>query len=688
MIDQKKPQRPETLQFQEKITKRWIKPNPSITQQGNGSNYREQCEQLKAPGAYWDGSEFFTLNPLRNDKHVGSFSVNADTGKFYDFADGTRGHISQLMDDTVRTPETLPEVASQDWATNKWGRYVAHWYYQDPAGHIIGADVRYEQTAGGKNIIPFHKAGNRWKAGHAKAESRPLYNLHELQQKPAVPVLIVEGCKAADAGYAGMVTVTWPGGCKAVSKADWGPLQGRTVYILPDNDQPGREAAEAIQRHLPQARILPVPAGKPQGWDLADATPEDREHIDKSIDPVDNTTPSRRFRWERIGSITILLANWLVENFIEVGTFIMIIGATASYKSFVAISMMMSIASGLPWFGHEVQQGAVCYICGEGKTGILKRFLAWCANHSQKIEELPVYVSTIPAALTESAFMDIVLQSIREDIPESEQLRLVVIDTLNRNFGAGDENSSADTAAVIQACDRIREEFGAAVILIHHSGHMNRERGRGHSSLKAAVDHEYRTDCDESKTIRMECTKMKDHEPPEPIAFRPLVVRIEGYPEEVTSVVLQSTSYEPPAKNGKQGRGKNQTLGMEVLHNLYNKKREQLLQQDRDPGAARIPVNDWSNSCADIGMDRRAFYKVKKSLTDARAVQILYGHAVPLSVSPCPLCPLSKEKGDKGDNTGSSKGTKATQRGRKGDTKGDTGTPGGYDQENEELGIF
>ena len=50
------------------------------------------------------------------------------------------------------------------------------------------------------------------------------------------------GEKAADAAcklFPDWVVVTSPGGCKAASKADWSPLQGRHVVVWPDNEEQG-----------------------------------------------------------------------------------------------------------------------------------------------------------------------------------------------------------------------------------------------------------------------------------------------------------------------------------------------------------------------------------------------------------------------------------------------------------------
>ena len=68
----------------------------------------------------------------------------------------------------------------------------------------------------------------------------------------------------------------------------------------------------------------------------------------------------------------------------------------------------------------------------------------------------------------------------------SDRRRLIVIDTLRRSLD-GSESDDGDIAAYVGAADRVREVFGCAIVLVHHSG-LEAGRPRGHTSLGAAVD--------------------------------------------------------------------------------------------------------------------------------------------------------------------------------------------------------
>jgi hypothetical protein len=67
-------------------------------------------------------------------------------------------------------------------------------------------------------------------------------------------------------------------------------------------------------------------------------------------------------------------------------------------------------------------------------------------------------------------------------------IRLVVVDTLSRAMAGGNENAPDDMSAFIRNIDRIRQETGAHVLIVHHCGKDAAKGARGHSCLRAATD--------------------------------------------------------------------------------------------------------------------------------------------------------------------------------------------------------
>lgn len=294
------------------------------------------------PDGKQSGAEYSSVNPTRSDGHAGSFSINIDKGVWKDFATGDGGgdpvslyaylfhHNDQgaaarelavllgVSGPAVPPPIAKPTTARQksDWQpiippVNAPPPHKAHikrgfpeqiWCYHSASGPPLGYVYRFLTSDGGKVTLPLswciHKKTGveewRWMAF---ALPRWLYGLDRLSARPDAPVLIVEGEKCADAAMCelpGFACVTWPGGSKAVAKADWQPLAGRDVVIWPDCDsqknkagaylpflhQPGIKAAVEIANICLalgcRVWLLEVaqPGEKVSGWDIVDAMAE------------------------------------------------------------------------------------------------------------------------------------------------------------------------------------------------------------------------------------------------------------------------------------------------------------------------------------------------------------------------------------------------------------------------------
>ena len=163
--------------------------------------------------------------------------------------------------------------------------------------------------------------------------------------------------------------------------------------------------------------------------------------------------------------------------------------------------------------GNPSRPGRVIYVAGEGRNGLSKRFRAWFDRHGEQPRNISLLLT--PIALTDPASVAALLADIRT-LPEAPAL--VIIDTLNRNFGPGDENSTADMTKAVASLDAIRTATGAAILGIHHSGHAEKGRGRGSSVLFGAVDAEFATEMI-GNTVQVRATKMKDADPPPPLAW-------------------------------------------------------------------------------------------------------------------------------------------------------------------------
>ena len=238
-----------------------------------------------------------------------------------------------------------------------------------------------------------------------------------------------------------------------------------------------------------------------------------------------------------------------------------------------------------------------------------------CHTGAATIEpSAPLFISSGPAAFCDAEGVKAVREAI-ENLPEGvKQPGLLIVDTVARNFGPGDENSTKDMTLFIAGLDLIRVAFGCAILVVHHSGHADKSRGRGATALKGALDAEYCFSKDEQKTVRVICTKMKDSEVPEPMAFKIDGVDL-GIADEdgqaITSAALRSIQYEPAAE--KIRTGKWETVGVKVLSSM--------LQENE-----QVSITAWRLTCIAEGVPRTRFYDVKKQLLAGGIIEERYGN--------------------------------------------------------------
>ena len=307
---------------------------------------------------------------------------------------------------------------------------------------------------------------------------------------------------------------------------------GAKIVLAADNDQftdnnPGMKAANDAASSVHGMVVAPsfseseVRAGNPTDFnDL---------HVLRGLDAVREqiemvTSPMREklaFEFSRADILELREIQWVVDDYIESDSLAQVFGDPGGGKSFVAIDIACCISTGTPWHGHEVRQGAVFYIAGEGHNGLARRLKAWELGNGVSLAGAPLFKSHRAAQLYDTTDAALVAQSIKVLVDQSGlDPSMIIIDTLARNMG-GDENSTQDMNGFIQNLDTyLRQSYHCCVMVVHHSGATDKDRSRGSTALRGALDAEYKVQLDPgSKTITFEPKKMKDAEMPRPKSF-------------------------------------------------------------------------------------------------------------------------------------------------------------------------
>lgn len=254
----------------------------------------------------------------------------------------------------------------------------------------------------------------------------------------------------------------------------------------------------------------------------------------------------QKFPFIKAGDLKINPPMWIVEDYLEENSLSVVFGDPGSGKTFIALSLAASISTGRPWNSRNVKQGSVFYIAGEGFSGISRRLAAWSIYHECPLHDAPLFISERPAQFLDRENAKLVAETINELAARHGYPRLIVIDTLARNFGDGDENRTEDMSTFISILDcLIRIPFNCCILIVHHTGHSDKERARGSIALKGAADSEYNIE-KRNDTVTMTTTKMKDAEILAPLSFLLKSLEIGIVDEKnraVTSGVLEPTTF-------------------------------------------------------------------------------------------------------------------------------------------------
>ena len=148
-------------------------------------------------------------------------------------------------------------------------------------------------------------------------------------------------------------------------------------------------------------------------------------------------------------------------------------GPKSTWKSFVALHLVLCVVYGLGFLGRPVDRPGWCfYLMGEGQRGARRRLRAATGD-------LPVpggapgrlaFVK-IPFPLADEDTVTRLIADMRA-LAAGEPVSLTVFDAAADFYGTGtNENLAGDMEPVFAACKRIARELGCFVLLVAHSGH-------------------------------------------------------------------------------------------------------------------------------------------------------------------------------------------------------------------------
>lgn len=305
---------------------------------------------------------------------------------------------------------------------------------------------------------------------------RVLYRLPELLAAgPAAPVFIVEGEKDADRLAAlGLIATTNAGGAGKWRAEYSEALRRRNVVILPDNDEPGREHAQAVARALhgiaSRVRVVELP-GLPAKADVSDwlAAGGTAEELTRLSERAQATPTERRAITVRLSEVEAERVSWLWPRRIPFEKITIIDGDPGLGKSTLALDIAARLTSGRAFpDGAECERAGVVILSAEdgladtirprldAAGADLDRVIALTGiRTAEGVEDFPSLSRNV--GQIESAVRD-------------SRAGLVIVDPLMAYIGGPEVNSyrDQDVRRVLAPLAGMAEKTRAAVLLIRH----------------------------------------------------------------------------------------------------------------------------------------------------------------------------------------------------------------------------
>ena len=409
----------------------------------------------------------------------------------------------------------LDDCEIQSTLTSAWKAGEANprrHLYQAADGRTLYAKARVDR--GGMKYAYQHVSGSQWVNGKGDAKHQPYRLIDILAAPTTAPLYTAEGEKHADklAGW----------GLLATSHKDWRDdfapyVAGRTVIILPDNDETGFNQAEDAAHKISLAGgfpyIVELPGLPPLGdiidWDgdkaalellVADALAEG-PHKDAKTQETQPTITATPYAF--IDPATITPRPWVYGYWLLRGTATAVVAPGGIGKSTLLCGTALSIITGRPLLGKTVWGGP-------------KRVWIW--NLEDPLEELTrsIQAASLHYGLTASdvegrLFVDTAMEGkglctaiegpegfkllapvyvqITAELKRRE-IDVLVIDPFVSSHEV-EENSNIKIDKIAKAWGRVANDAGCCVVLVHHtskagSGDVTAMSARGAKSLTDA----------------------------------------------------------------------------------------------------------------------------------------------------------------------------------------------------------
>ncbi len=359
--------------------------------------------------------------------------------------------------------------------------------YRDAGSREVFQKLRYP----GKRFVIRRKAETGYISGLGEMDEKPLYCMETLVR--ANVVFVVEGERDCDTLNELLKTKlsahhTYAATCNFDGAGKWRNsyskyFAGKMVFILPDNDEPGRKhaamVAESLTAYAYQIRIVEL-KGLPEKGDVSDYLEE--HTLDQLFEQIkatpawkrELTAPARVFipALEFISTRQGEDIDWMVDGILERGANGVIVAEPKVGKSWIAIDLALSLAMGSDFLGYRVRMPVkTAFLSREDNPGLTQWRMKHLMRGKHKPQNLDIDQTLMmntraqmpQFSLMNDLHMDEVCRALESFRPE-----ICFLDVF-KVLHPVDENDNTEMHKVMERLILIQNRVGCSIALVHHS---------------------------------------------------------------------------------------------------------------------------------------------------------------------------------------------------------------------------
>jgi len=341
------------------------------------------------------------------------------------------------------------------------------------------------------------------------------------------------------------------------------------------------------------------------------------QHIPDEAKPKTAKSPSKLHFLTYDEMLNLPEPEWLIDGVIQRNSAALMFGKSNSFKSFLAIDLGLSVATGRPWHGNQTKQGRVLFVATEGANGVGRlRIPGWLEHYS------------IPAELRANVFLypqEICLddkEQVKALIAACQAIggfELIVLDIFGGTM-MGSETEDTTARTWVHNIQALMRATGAATLTVAHTGWQDDTRARMHTHFWGSFDTRMKVEGDKEKmTTLLMIERHKDADSHGHWGFN-----LESVERTLVPV------YDPEAKAEGNVSWPESLRTAAAALDMAISEHGVLKFGDEWPACKVVEIRIWREFCYNLGLSKsddpgtqaRAFRRAREQLLGKKAVEI------------------------------------------------------------------